>query len=217
MQYPSRMAGGAKIVDIPLRFARCQLILGDVPTLVDTGTAADVPRILRALAGAGLGPTELQRIILTHADGDHAGGAWKLQQRSGAEVVAHQDEAAYFDGVLPAGFGWVKRAVVALSGRARRPEALRWVRHGEQLDGAQVVHTPGHISLLVGDALIAGDAFSSGPHCQEVPRVMTADPARSRDTIRELAEHSPERAFSGHGAPIVNAGARLRALAARLR
>ena len=64
-----------RIVDIPLRFARCQLVLGDVPTLIDAGTLQDLQRIVAALAREGLQPRDLRRIILTHADGDHAGGA----------------------------------------------------------------------------------------------------------------------------------------------
>jgi glyoxylase-like metal-dependent hydrolase (beta-lactamase superfamily II) len=195
-------------------------VLGDVPTLIDAGTARDLPRILAALAGAGLQPRDLRRIILTHADGDHAGGAARLQELSGAEVAAHRAEAGYLAGALPAGFGWVKRAVVALSGRARPPAVARWLDGGEVLDGLEVLatpgHTPGHISILAGRTLIAGDAFVTGRACREVPRLMSADVPRARAVIRALAGRDLDRAFSGHGPPVDDAGRRLAALAARL-
>jgi len=211
----------ARVVDIPLRFAHCQVVLGDVPTLVDTGTARDVPRIVARLATLGLTPRDVRRIILTHADGDHAGGAAELQELCGAEVVVHRAEAAYLSGELPAGFGLLKRAVVALSGRARPPEVGRWVEGGELIDGLEVVatpgHTPGHISLVVGRTLIAGDAFTTGGRCREVPRVMSADVRRSHAAIHLLAERDVEQAFSGHGDAVLDVGLGLRALSARLR
>jgi glyoxylase-like metal-dependent hydrolase (beta-lactamase superfamily II) len=211
----------ARIVDIQLRFSHCQLVVGDVPTLIDAGTLSDVPRILAAMTRAGLEPSDLRQIILTHADGDHAGGAAHLQELSGAQVTAHRDEADYFAGKLPSGFGLIKRAVIALGGRARHPEVRRWLRGGEVLDGLEIIatpgHTPGHISVLCGKALIAGDAFTTGGRCKEVPRVMSADVPGSREAIRMLAERDVLRAFSGHGPPVDDAGRRLRELSARLR
>ena len=216
-------ARATRIVDVPLTAARCQLVVGDVPTLVDAGLARDVPRTLAAIERAGLAPRDVKRIVLTHADGDHAGGAARLQELTGAEVVAHRAEASYLgDGELPRGFGLVKRLVIAMSGgRARPPEIVRWLDGGEQLDELEILHTPGHtaghVAILVGRVLIAGDAFVSGARCKEVPRVMSDDVPRSRRTLAALAERDVDRAFSGHGAPVDDAGRRLRALAARLR
>src|SRR5260221_5859906 len=102
-----------KILDIALRFARCQLVLGDMPTLIDAGTEGDVPRILAAIGDQGLAPRDIRRIILTHADGDHAGGAARLQAMCCPKAVAHRAESAYLAGHLPAGFRSIKRSVMA--------------------------------------------------------------------------------------------------------
>jgi len=209
-----------RIVDVPLRFARAQIVLGDVPTLVDTGDAGDVPRLLAAIRGAGLELRDIRRIILTHADGSHAGGARRLQDLTGAEVAVHAAERSYLAGELPQGFGVVKRAAIAIYQKAEPPDVGRWLAHGDVLDGIEVLHTPGHtpghVSLLAGTALIAGDAFATGQRCKETPRSMSADASLARDSIYVLAERDILTAFSGHGEPIGDAGEKLRLLAAKL-
>src|SRR6266581_2575952 len=146
-----------RIVDIPLRFARCQLVIADVPTLVDAGGAADTSSVLAVIAREGLSMSQLGRIILTHGDGDHIGGAAELQRLSGAELVAHEDERPHIEG---------------------------WVTGGEVIDGLEVAHSPGHtpgsICVYAGDAILAGDAFRTGARFKEVPALMSANAARSR-------------------------------------
>ena len=210
-----------RIVDIPLRFARCQLVMADVPTLVDAGGAADTSSVLAVIAREGLSMSQLGRIILTHGDGDHIGGAAELQRLSGAELVAHEDERPYLEGHVPAGFSIVKRMVVAIGSRGPRPHIDRWVTGGEVIDGLEVAHAPGHtpgsICVYAADAILAGDAFRTGARFEEVPALMSADVSRSRASIRTLAQRPVTRAFSGHGPPADGAEARLRSLVQRLR
>lgn len=53
---------------------------GDRAALVDTGTNASIPRVLRALASHGLAPESVDYVMLTHIHLDHAGGAGGLMQ-----------------------------------------------------------------------------------------------------------------------------------------
>lgn len=46
--------------------------------VIDTGTNASVPRVLAALAGAGVEPGKVDWVMLTHLHLDHAGGAGSL-------------------------------------------------------------------------------------------------------------------------------------------
>lgn len=46
--------------------------------IVDTGTNASVPRVLSALAAAGIPPAKVAWVMLTHIHLDHAGGAGSL-------------------------------------------------------------------------------------------------------------------------------------------
>ena len=49
--------------------------------IVDSGTANGVERVLRALAGKGVAPEQVDYVILTHVHLDHAGGAGQLMAR----------------------------------------------------------------------------------------------------------------------------------------
>jgi glyoxylase-like metal-dependent hydrolase (beta-lactamase superfamily II) len=57
---------------------------------VDTGTNHSVPRLMQALAAAGLAPGAVEYVIATHVHLDHAGGAGLLmQQLPNAQLVVH--------------------------------------------------------------------------------------------------------------------------------
>jgi len=59
-------------------------------TFVDTGTNHSVPRLLAALAAAGLAPGAVDFVIATHVHLDHAGGVGLLmQQLPTARLVVH--------------------------------------------------------------------------------------------------------------------------------
>lgn len=72
------------------------VIEGDPVTLIDTGVKTPESRaaLAAALEGLGLGLDDVQRVILTHAHGDHLGQAQTLRD-AGAdlEVFAHEAEA----------------------------------------------------------------------------------------------------------------------------
>lgn len=210
------------IIDVPGRFARCQLIIADDGvTLIDAGAAADAHAIRRALMSAGRSPRDIRLIVLTHGDGDHIGGAKALQDETGADILAHELELDYIAGHVPRSFPVIKRGFGILGRRLGRPTVTR-VMSGDRLTigDLEVVHapghTPGHLVVYSGDALIAADALRTGDRFTEVPGPMTVDRARSRETIRMLADRPVSRAHSGHGPPAEDASTRLRALAEQL-
>jgi glyoxylase-like metal-dependent hydrolase (beta-lactamase superfamily II) len=209
-------------IDIRSGQARCQLIVGaQGGTLVDTGSDVNARAIVAAMMSAGVRLRDIRLVILTHGDGDHVAGAKFIQDASGAEVLAHELEAAYILGRLPAGFPLAKRAFHLLGRRLPRPRLTR-LMSGSRLEIGDVEivhapgHTPGHLVVYAGDAICAGDAFTTGDRFKEVPALMTVDRARARATIRALASRAVGRAYSGHGAPADGAAARLSALADHL-
>ncbi|WP_407675947.1 MBL fold metallo-hydrolase [Peterkaempfera bronchialis] len=66
--------------------------------------------------------------------------------------------------------------------------------------------------------LITGHTVARGPDGRVMPGVLNADPAGAAASFRRLAELDTEVACFGHGEPLTSgAGARLRAVAGRLR
>lgn len=69
-------------------------------TLIDTGFPTDETRseLERGLAEFGIDFSDIDRILLTHWHGDHAGLAAEIQEASGCSVHVHVDDAPLVDG-----------------------------------------------------------------------------------------------------------------------
>jgi len=142
-------------------------------TLVDCGVKRAPKKIVAALASIGKHPSDVQRIVLTHAHFDHAGGAARMVDEISADGVdVHADDAHYVrTGTRPPGDS------ASTAGRllARAPWGdFRATPVAEELVDGQLIdvagglrvlhtpgHTPGHISLLHprSGVLITGDSI----------------------------------------------------------
>lgn len=142
-------------------------------TLVDCGVKRAPKKIVAALASIGKHPSDVQRIVLTHAHFDHAGGAARMVDETSADGVdVHADDAHYVrTGTRPPGDS------ASTAGRllARAPwgdftatPVAEELVDGQLIDvagGLRVLHTPGHtpghISLLHprSGVLITGDSI----------------------------------------------------------
>ncbi len=142
-------------------------------TLVDCGMKKAPPKIVAGLAAIGKTPGDVQKIVLTHAHNDHAGGAAEMVRRSGLDGVAvHSDDARYVESGQSAPLD-----TTLLSGRVfsrvnyggfEPVPVSHELTDGELIDvagGLTVFHTPGHspghISLRHErtNLLITGDAI----------------------------------------------------------
>ncbi len=65
----------------------------DSLTLVDTGLPGSEALIFARIQDLGRQPRDLKRILITHADPDHAGAARALREESGAKLYAGAGEA----------------------------------------------------------------------------------------------------------------------------
>jgi glyoxylase-like metal-dependent hydrolase (beta-lactamase superfamily II) len=186
------------------------------PVVVDTGTPRGGRRIAHELRQAGIRP---ELILLTHSHYDHAGGAAALREATGAPICAPAAERAVLSGRLRHRLLARAGARAANLGRpVRLPDVDRWLEPGEDVEGLEVVatpgHTPGHTSYRFGTTIVAGDAFMTGEHLRETVSFFIADRAESRRSIEKLAGLDLDLAVSGHGPPTRGAREKLAALAA---
>ncbi len=144
-------------------------------TLVDTGLARSGPKkVLAEIAAIGRQPADLKRILITHTDADHTGGAAELKRLTGARIYARGVEAdamrAGTTSRKPANAAM--RAIFGALGALVMPtpaviadETLVDGQILTILGGLEVLatpgHTPGHTSFYSAGKrlLIAGDSF----------------------------------------------------------
>lgn len=215
-----------KIVKIPVlgdHLVNTYLLIGRRPLLVDCGIPSSGDRIWKGIIAAGVDPTDLEMIIVTHGHVDHFGAAAELRTRTGAPVAAHQADLATY---LAGHSDRTKRQPIGVFGRVftRTPppnEATRplhpdllltgeygLAEHG--IDG-HVIHTPGHtpgsVSVLLdqGD-LIAGDMLTGGflGLLQYRPSnpPFHDDPEQALDSLQAALDLGPHTLHIGHGGPM---------------
>lgn len=202
-------------------------------TLLDSGMMGDADRIVAQLQEAGHPLPDLRRIALTHAHGDHTGGAVGLARDSGARVVAHRDEVPYIEQTepLPAPSP-MQRLLFWLSDhllfRLSPCKVDRAVEDGDVLDalgGLQVIHTPGHTPgsmalyhperriLFCGDALFNAHPMTGRPGLRLPLPLVTVDTAKALASVDSLSALPVDVLCCGHGEPIVGGvGERIGAL-----
>lgn len=179
--------------------------------VIDPG--GDVPRLEQAMRQAGIVPSRLQAVWLTHAHIDHAGAAGQLARRglggSGPLPVIGPHEGDRF---------WID-ALVQQSRMFGFPAAepflpTRWLNDGDELTLGECTlqvrhcpgHTPGHVVFhsaaarrcFVGDVLFAGGIgrtdFPGGDFDTLVASITQRLWPMGDDTVF-IPGHGPESSF----------------------
>jgi glyoxylase-like metal-dependent hydrolase (beta-lactamase superfamily II) len=211
-----------------LRAAHAYLLISDEgQVLLDTGTPSEADRIEREIEEGGFSLSDVKTIVLTHAHNDHVGSAAELARRSGAQVLAHEDEVPYIEQTAPLPFKTLPKRLFSWLGDRLIPaepclvdQILRDGDTIDALDGLQVIHAPGHTPgcialyqpgrriLFLGDVLFHR---SEGPGL--APGIVSVDVQQAEASARKIAALPAEVACFGHGEPILEAaGERLRAV-----
>lgn len=168
--------------------------------LIDVGLPGHLSSIEANLKEAGFQLEDIEIILITHQDADHAGALDEVTNHTNATVAAHVDDAPYIEGARD-----------PIKGNDRYPsvpvdiEVVDSVRFLSTVGKIQIVatpgHTPGHISiyipqvnlLIAADALTAEDSFG-GPN-----EDFTPDMDAAIDSIGRLAVLDVERTLCFHG------------------
>ena len=219
---------GIRVVDTgfhrPLFDAAYLVVERGRAAFVDTGTNFAVPRLLAALASAGLGRDAVDYVIATHVHLDHAGGAGRLMQElPKARLVVHARGARHL--VDPAR---LVRSATGVYGAAEversygtlvpvPAERVLKTHDGMtiELAGRPLVFldTPGHalhhhcVWDAASRAFFTGDTFglsyrdfdtAAGPWIMPTTTPVQFQPEALRRSIERMLAYEPEHMFLTH-------------------
>ena len=208
---------------IPNVVANPYLIIdSDGLTLIDAGLPGSHKKILGYITGLGRSPSDLKRIIITHADMDHVGGLSAIKRSSGARVFASAIESDAMSKGIPSRKikpqKTFRRLLMGLAGRLIKSSPVtadEIISEGQVLPvlgGLRVIetagHTPGHISLFSPSTgiLFSGDSIISRQEglVRSLPH-LTWDEARADESARKQSSLGARIVCPGHGAVVSDA------------
>ena len=69
--------------------------------LIDSGTGRGTLKILSNIRAAGVDPSGIEYLLLTHCHFDHTGGAAEIKAATGAKLIAHELDAVFIEAADP--------------------------------------------------------------------------------------------------------------------
>jgi len=216
-----------------VRGANAYMVVDDGITVVDTGMGDNSTAFLNAARGLGYGPSDIKRIIVTHAHMDHTGSVAALRAATGAKVMIGEADADALEGKIPQPVPKMPFPLSLIISIARKyfiklkpsPVDVR-LKNGDTipvLGGMTVLglpgHSPGNLGLYIpskklvfsGDTLrMKGDDFIK-------PLNYDAEKAQSLASIKKLGSLDFDIMLSGHNVPVMSgASKKLKAYAEKL-
>jgi glyoxylase-like metal-dependent hydrolase (beta-lactamase superfamily II) len=191
---------------------------------IDTGTTHSVPRLLAALAAAGLAPEDADWVIVTHVHLDHAGGAGALMQAlPNARLLVHPrgerhmvDPSALIAGASEVyGADEVARAYGTIAPIPKERVVTSHDGMSVLLAGRtlMLLDTPGHARHhhCIWDersrSFFTGDTFglsyrefdtAKGPWLLPTTTPVHFDPPALKASVQRLLSHAPEAMYLTH-------------------
>jgi len=190
---------------------------------VDAGMSSDGSDLFEGLKCLGEHVTGLKAILLTHWHNDHAAGACKAREASGASVYYHRNEESFFlRQTARAGLrGWFGEKVpewglfVLLKGLLGEAPPLSVSATTTVSEGDEVMrdfvtietpgHTKGHLSYYHRPAkvLFSGDALAViNGRIRFMARPVTLDLEAARQSMRKLLALDIAIVCAGHREPL---------------
>lgn len=189
---------------------------------IDAGPPGKAGQFARGLARAGIRPSDVQLIVLTHGHWDHVGSARDLKTLTGAKLAMHEADRACLEQsliLLPPGTTTWGKAFIAIERlflpRITIPAATVDVILGKEplplleygLPG-RILYTPGHspgsVSVLldsgeafVGDLAMNGFPLRRGPGLP----IIAEDRAAVIDSWHRLLDAGARKIYPAHGKP----------------
>jgi hydroxyacylglutathione hydrolase len=186
-------------------------------TVFDAGIA----QMNHAIMAAGARFGGIRRVVLSHADADHRGGAAGLEapvychplERSAAQSPSHYRDYWNFSLLSR----WSRPAYPRLMAHwdGGPLEVAGTIEEGEEIAGFKVLNLPGHAPGLIGlfreedglalvsDCLLTLNAETGLGRAAQVPHpALNYDTNQARESIRRLAALGPKVVWPGHAKPV---------------
>lgn len=222
---PTTLADGIWWID--LGTVNAYLVADGDLTLVDCGMPWNTAAITDAVAAAGHGLGDVDRVLITHYDLDHVGALSNLALPADVTVYVGAADAPHVTGAEKPPLADRKGLLQRIVGRfAGTVEDVTPVEDGDTIGPFTAHHTPGHTPGHTAFVSEAHSAAFLGDLVREADGRLAASPwyiSQDTDAVREsinrlaAADLGFEVAAMGHGTPFSEGGSdRLAALAARL-
>lgn len=170
--------------------------------LIDAGLPGNVQKIRENLGEHGFELEDVQMLVLTHQDFDHCGCGAELIEETGATVLAHEKDAPAIDGREEPIKGDERYTAFEVDVELTGGETLNVGDHELEVVNTPG-HTPGHISLMVDDLLIAGDALNNEESGIAGPRErFTPDMEQATEFVYRLSFLDFNKVHCFHGGTI---------------
>jgi hydroxyacylglutathione hydrolase len=184
-------------------------LVGDI--LIDAGIRGSVTKL-----EATLQHHKLRAHALTHVHSDHQGASHAISANRKIPLWVHESEAGIMErGALSENSP--NNPITLLQRRFWQGPAHpveRQLQAGDDLNGFEVLETPGHSQghvsywresdrvLIVGDVMTNMNILTGQTGLNEPLKLYTLDAAQNRQNIRRLAKLEPRLALFGHGKPL---------------
>lgn len=181
--------------------------------LIDTGTSGNRGEIENQLEKAGCKPGNLNLILITHGDSDHAGNAAYLRDKYGTKIAMHQGDSGM---VQKGDMLWnrkgnpISKIIKPFMGlsKSNRFTPDFYVEDGYDLTNyglnAQVIHIPGHSLGSLGILTDQGDLFCGDLLINTDKPVLNSimdDKKAANLSIEKLEKLNIVNVYPGHGEP----------------
>jgi len=216
-----------RIPILPMHMLNAHLIIGpDGCLLMDSGIPGSENKIAAALSKVNRGWKDIKLIISTHAHMDHAGSTAMIRELSDAPIVAHQDDAMYYNQeeqmtYCPTGIAGrylLKRGIALRPYVGFIPDKL--ISNDQSFDlhpygvPGKIRHTPGHTAgslsveldsseALVGDLVASG--ILMGGICRKnrpIRPPFEDNPQQVAYELQQMVDAGYETFYLGHGWPL---------------
>jgi glyoxylase-like metal-dependent hydrolase (beta-lactamase superfamily II) len=174
-------------------FPNTVLLRGPRTIVVDPGLPLQNEPVVRALETRGLGPEDVDLVVLTHAHLDHAGACADLM----APVAVHERETRSASWILVGGLLELLPLQRLEGDDGELAPGVAWARTPGHCDG--------HISLRVdaaeGPVVLCGDTIGPGRAEFDAMRPTGPSAAELLASWRRIRAWGPATIISGHLAP----------------